>query len=167
MKKAIKYYANLFFVFCIVATVVSCASNQKKENNDNIKVNDFVPNPQLMEEQEHETLTIGSEAPDFTLPNMSGKMVSLSDFSNAKVLVVVFICVHCLTAQAYEERLIQFTEDYKNKGVRVVAIMPNSNLGLSPEELGYTEYDDSYKNMKKRAKDKNFNFPFLYDGDDR
>ncbi len=164
MNKTVKYYVNFLLIFCLGVMVVSCSSKQKKENNDSTK--GFVPNLQLVEEQKHETLPIGASAPDFTLPDINGDMVSLGDFSNAKVLVVVFTCAHCPTAQAYEDRLIQFTGDYKNKGVGVVAIMPNSNLGLSPEELGYTEYDDSFENMKRRAEDKKFNFPFLYDGDD-
>lgn len=164
MNKTIKYYINFLLIFCMEVLIISCSSQKKRENNDLTK--GFVPNPQLVEEQPHETLTIGASAPDFILPDTNGEMVSLSDFSKAKVLVVVFTCVHCPTAQAYEDRLIQFTKDYKDKGVQVVAIMPNSNLGLSPEELGYTEYDDAYGNMKKRSEEKHFNFPFLYDGDD-
>lgn len=152
-----------FPLFISLVFLLSCNSGSKNKNGMNAET--FVPNPQMVKEQGHETLTIGSEAPDFNLPDMNGKMVTLSDFKDAKVLVVLFTCVHCPTAQAYEDRVIQFTSDYKDKGVKLVAIMPNSNLGTSPEELGYTEFDDAFGNMKLRAKDKNYNFPFLYDGD--
>src|SRR6185312_13142695 len=74
---------------------------------------------------DHPTLTIGSTAPDFSLKGVDGKMYSLSSFKNAKVLLIVFTCDHCPTAQAYENRLIQLTKDYTPKGVAVVAIMPN------------------------------------------
>ena len=55
--------------------------------------------------------------------------------------------------------------DYKSKGVALVAISPNRTEGLSLSELGYTDVSDSFEEMKYRAKDKNFNFPYLYDGE--
>lgn len=127
----------------------------------------FVPHPQLIAEQEVKTLAIGATAPDFSLPDVSGKFYSLADFSDAKILVIIFTCNHCPTAQAYEDRVIQFTKDYNSKGVTVVGIMPNSTLGLLPEEGGYTDLNDSYEDMIIRAKYKAFNFPYLYDGDDQ
>jgi len=158
-----------YFIFLLILSlgifIVSCSSPQKKENTESAAV--FVPNPQLIAEQSHETLAIGSSAPDFSLPDIYGKMVSLSDFKDAKVLVVIFTCVHCPTATHYEDRIIQFTKDYKAKDVQVVAIMSNSNMGLALEELGWSEFDDSYENMKVRAENKKFNFPFLYDGDNQ
>jgi hypothetical protein len=60
-----------------------------------------------------ETLSLGAAAPDFKLPGVDGRDWALSDFQNAKVLVVVFTCVHCPTAQAYEERLKKIVSDYK------------------------------------------------------
>ena len=65
---------------------------------------------------EHKTLPIGADAPDFKLPGVDGKTYSLSSFKNAKVLVIIFTCNHCPTAQAYEERLVKLTSDYKDKG---------------------------------------------------
>lgn len=155
-----KYNIFLVLVFLLIY-LASCKSNNKHADSEN----SFVPHPQSVEKQEVKTLEIGAKAPDFTLPDMNGNEVSLNDFSKANVLVVVFTCAHCPTAQAYEERLIRYTADYKNRNVQVVAIMPNSSLGLLPEECGYTDLDDSFGNMKIRAKDKKFNFPFLYDGD--
>jgi peroxiredoxin len=113
---------------------------------------------------EHPTLAIGASAPDFNLPGVDGKSYSLASFKNAKVLAIVFTCNHCPTAQAYEDRLIKLTDDYRKKGVSVVAIMPNDPNSVSLDELGYTEMGDSFKEMKIRAARKKFNFPYLYDG---
>ena len=113
---------------------------------------------------EHPTLPIGSAAPDFSLPGVDGKTYSLASFAGSRVLVVVFTCNHCPTAQAYEDRLIQLTKDYKDKGVAVVAIMPNDPTSIRLDELGYTDMGDSFDEMKRRAAEKHFNFPYLYDG---
>lgn len=114
--------------------------------------------------EEHKTLAIGSQAPNFTLPGIDGKTYTLASFKNAAVLVIIFTCNHCPTAQAYEDRLIQLTNDYKSKGVAVVAIMPNDPKSVRLDELGYTDMSDSFEEMKMRAKQKHFNFPYLYDG---
>jgi thiol-disulfide isomerase/thioredoxin len=111
-----------------------------------------------------ETLEIGSQAPDFNLPGVDGRNYRLADFSDAKILVVVFTCNHCPTAQAYEDRIIKLTSDYKNKGVAVVAISPNDPLAVRLDELGYSDMSDTFGEMKIRAGDKRFNFPYLYDG---
>ena len=113
---------------------------------------------------DHPTLPIGSNAPDFKLPGIDGKTYSLASFKNANILVVVFTCNHCPTAQAYEERLINLTKDYKSRGVAVVAIMPNDAKSVQLSELGYADVGDSFQEMKLHAKRKHFNFPYLYDG---
>lgn len=114
---------------------------------------------------EYKTLPIGSPAPDFNLAAVDGKMYSLSSFKNATVLVVVFTCNHCPTAQAYEDRIIKLTSDYASKNVAVVAIMPNDPKSLRLDELDFSDLGDSFEEMKIRAKEKNFNFPYLYDGE--
>jgi len=114
---------------------------------------------------EHKTLAIGAAAPDFKLLGIDGKNYTLASFSKANILVVVFTCNHCPTAQAYEDRLIQLTKDYALKNVAVVAIMPNDPKAIRLDELGYTDMSDSYEEMKLRAKDKHYNFPYLYDGE--
>lgn len=121
--------------------------------------------PQPVPKQDVKTLSIGAAAPDFSLPGVDGKYYTLQDFKDAKALVVIFTCNHCPTAQAYEDRMIALTADYKDKGVAVVAISPNSPLGLLPEELGYSDLNDDYESGKLRAAYKQFNFPYLYDGD--
>ena len=111
------------------------------------------------------TLTIGESAPDFALPGVDGNTHELKNFTDAKVLVVVFTCNHCPTAQAYEDRIVKLHADYKDRGVALVAISPNDAKAVRLDELGYTDVGDSLEDMKIRAKDKNFTFPYLYDGD--
>ena len=110
-------------------------------------------------------LELGAAAPDFTLPGVDGRNYSLKDFASAKVLVVVFTANHCPTAQYYEERLKQLTRDYQAKGVAVVAISPNDPRAVRLDELGWTDLGDSFAEMKLRARERAFNFPYLYDGD--
>ena len=110
-------------------------------------------------------LAIGSSAPDFKLKGVDDKTYSLESFKDANLLVIIFTCNHCPTAQAYEQLIIQLHADFKDKGVALVAINPNSNVGLRLDELGYTEIGDSFEEMKMRAKDKDFKFPYLYDGE--
>lgn len=114
--------------------------------------------------EDHPTLAIGAAAPDFKLTGTDGRIYSLASFAKANILVMVFTCNHCPTAQAYEDRIIQLTKDYKDKGVQVVAIMPNDPNAVRLDELGYTDMSDTYEEMKLRAKQKQFNFPYLYDG---
>jgi thiol-disulfide isomerase/thioredoxin len=114
---------------------------------------------------DHPTLKIGAFAPAFHLPGVDGKYYSLSSFAKARVLVVVFTCNHCPTAQSYEDRMIKLTADYSGKGVAIVAIMPNDPKSLRLDEMDFSDLGDSFEDMKIRAKDKKFNFPYLYDGD--
>ncbi len=111
------------------------------------------------------TLAIGDPAPDFRLPGVDGRDYSLADFASAKLLLVLFTCTHCPTAQAYEDRMLQLHADYKDKGVALVAISPNDPQAVRLDELGYTEYSDTLDEMKQRAKDRGFQFPYLYDGE--
>ena len=115
-------------------------------------------------QQKAKTLEIGRQAPDFNLPGVDGRNYRLADFADAKVLVVVFTCNHCPTAQAYEDRIIKMTSDYKSKGVAVVAISPNDPQAVRLDELGYSDMGDTFEEMKIRVKDKGYNFPYLYDG---
>jgi peroxiredoxin len=111
------------------------------------------------------TLAIGSSAPDFRLPGVDGKNHSLADFAQSRVLFIVFTCNHCPTAQAYEGRLARLESDYRDKGVAVVAISPNNPKAVRLDELGFTDLADSFDEMKIRAKDHGYAYPYLYDGE--
>src|SRR5262249_47782032 len=111
------------------------------------------------------TLAIGAPAPDFDLPGIDGRRHTLKEYAASPFLVVVFTCNHCPTAQAYEERIQKLHDDYAAKGVALVAISPNDPKAVRLDELGYTDLGDSFEDMKLRAKDRKFAFPYLYDGD--
>jgi peroxiredoxin len=113
------------------------------------------------------TLPIGASAPDFTLPGIDGRNHSLQDYADARILMIIFTANHCKTAQAYEGRIIQLVRDYKEKGVAVVGIAPNDPQALSLSELVYSDLSDSFAELKIRAQERGFNFPYLYDGDNQ
>ena len=154
-------------VLLVLFWTTGCAPAEKQADateQDEPKAT-FVANPQAVAEREVPTLAIGAAAPDFNLPGVDGKFYSLADFSAAKALLIIFTCNHCPTAQAYEDRLIDLTNDYKDQGLAVVGISPNSPLGLLYEELGYSDLNDDYEDMVLRSDHKKYNFPYLYDGD--
>lgn len=97
---------------------------------------------------------VGDIATDFSLENIDGKMVSLSDYKDAKGFIVIFTCNTCPYAVAYEDRIIALDKKYAFKGYPVIAIMPND-----PE----VQPGDSMEAMKTRAKAKGFTFPYLMD----
>jgi len=117
----------------------------------------------------HEILPLkpGTQAPDFYLEGIDGKMYNLASFKDAEFLVIIFTANHCPTAQAYEERIIKLDKDYRPKRVWVVAVSSNNPEALRLDEMGYTDLGDSMEEMKIRAAERNFQFPYLYDGDEQ
>ncbi|TWO34323.1 thioredoxin family protein [Seonamhaeicola sediminis] len=97
---------------------------------------------------------IGDIAEDFSLENIDGNMVSLSDYKDAKGFIVTFTCNTCPYAVMYEDRIIALDKKYAPKGYPVIAIMPN-NTSIKP--------GDNMDAMKERAKSKGFTFPYLID----
>ncbi len=99
-------------------------------------------------------LPLGTEAPDFTLPDTNGNLVSLSDFADAKALVVVFMCNHCPFVKHVIDGFVKLVKDYQPEGVAFVGI--NSN-----DVDNYP--DDRPERMAQFAKEKGFTFPYLFD----
>ena len=110
-------------------------------------------------------LAIGAQAPDFCLLGIDGQTHCLKEYGESKVLVVVFTCNHCPTAQLYEQRIRRLAADYKDKGVALAVIEPNNPNAVRLDEMGYTDVGDSFEEMKTRAAYRQFNFPYLYDGE--
>jgi peroxiredoxin len=117
------------------------------------------------EKFEPKMLDIGAAAPDFKLKGVDDKEYTLASFKDAKVLAIVFTTNHCPTANAYEQRIIDLHKEYTPRGVAVVAINPNDPKAVRLDELGYTDLTDDFESMKIRAKERNFPFPYLHDGD--
>ncbi len=111
------------------------------------------------------TLAISAQAPDFDLPGVDGQRHTLASFAKAKVLVIVFTANHCPTAQAYEERIAKLDADFRDRGVQLVLVSPNDPLALRLDEQGYTDLGDTLEDMKLRAKERGWRFPYLYDGE--
>ena len=113
-------------------------------------LNDF-KTPQLMKDSGYQ---IGDVVSDFELKNVDGKMISLSDYNEAKGFIITFTCNTCPFAVAYEDRIIALDKKYASKGYPVIAINPNNPL---------VQPGDSFKAMQQRAKEKGFTFPYLVD----
>ena len=99
-------------------------------------------------------LNINDKAIDFKLKGTDNKEYSLNSFKDKNIFIIIFTCNHCPYAQAYEERIKQLQTMYNERGVQIIAI--NSN-----DDKQYGE--DSFENMKIRAKKRDFNFPYLRD----
>ncbi|MBS7332131.1 MAG: thioredoxin family protein [Weeksellaceae bacterium] len=97
---------------------------------------------------------VGDVATDFSLKNIDHKFVSLKDFKDAKGFIVIFTCNHCPYSKAYEDRIVALDKKYKKQGYPVIAINPND-----PE----VQPQDGFEEMKIRAKEKGFTFPYLLD----
>jgi peroxiredoxin len=99
-------------------------------------------------------VVVGDLAPSFRLKNVDGKFVALDDYRTSKGLVVVFTCNHCPYSVKYEDRIIALAAETSRLGFPLIAINPNDPVKV-PE--------DSYENMKVRAKEKGFMFPYIVD----
>lgn len=112
-----------------------------------------------------QTLAIGDPAPYFELPGIDGKTHSLDDHAGTDVLMVLFTSNHCPTSHGIEVRLQNLYEDFRNESFHLVAINPNHPEGLSIDELGFGEFNDSFEDMIPYAAKNGWTFPYLYDGE--
>ncbi len=103
---------------------------------------------------ENEGLGVGDKAVDFNLKNIDGTVLSLTSNTDAKGYILVFTCNTCPYSVMYEDRIIALHEEFAPKGYPVLAIQPNDPFA-SP--------GDSFDNMKLRASEKGFAFPYLID----
>ena len=146
VRRGLPAFRSLVFLICVIRVI--CGFGRVRAAED-----------------QPPTLPIGAQAPDFCLPGIDGKTHCLKDYGSSQVLVLIFTCNHCPTAQLYETRIKKLVDDYRNRGVAFVAIEPNNPNAVRLDELGYTDVSDSFEEMKVRAEFRHFNFPYLYDGD--
>ena len=100
------------------------------------------------------TLSIGESAPDFNLKGTDGKSYSLSDFADAKALVVFFTCNHCPFVKGSDEVTRKTVERFGPQGVAFVGINSNS-VNTNP--------DDSYEKMIERIEEHKFPWTYVHD----
>ena len=97
---------------------------------------------------------IGDTIEDFSLKNIDDKIVKLSDYKKAKGFIIIFTCNMCPYSVANEDRINALDAKYKSKGFPVIAINPNDPKASK---------GDGFEDMKVRAKEKGFTFPYLFD----
>lgn len=103
-------------------------------------------------------LPLGTKAPDFSLPNVDGRTVSLADFADKPALLVIFMCNHCPYVKHVAPELAILGREYQAKGAAVVGISSN-DVSSQP--------DDSPEKMAAEAKARGYTFPYLYDATQR
>src|ERR1017187_7539604 len=108
----------------------------------------------------HPVLSIGSAAPDFSLPGVDGKTHNLSEYAGSKVLAFVFDCNHCSTSHLYESRIHKLYDDYHDKGVALVAVSPDNPASIHYDQLEYSDANDSLIEMQDRATDRHIAYPY-------
>ncbi|WP_298519257.1 thioredoxin family protein [uncultured Kordia sp.] len=140
-------------VLALLFMTVSCAEKKKKEA-EKTSTKAIAENVSTPKKEVTDGYKVGDIVKDFSLKNVDGKMVSMSDFKDAKGFILTFTCNTCPYSVAYEDRLIALDKKYASKGYPVIAINPNS-----PE----ARPDDSFEKMQVRAKEKGFTFPYMLD----
>ena len=99
-------------------------------------------------------LELGTAAPDFSLPDTTGQLVSLADYKQAPATLVVFMCNHCPYVKHIANQLAEFAREYQAKGVAVIGVNAN-DVSTHP--------DDSPEKMADEVKKIGYTFPYLYD----
>lgn len=133
--------------------LVACANEAKQDTTPVAETTSTTVTP-TTEEAALSGYKVGDIATDFKLKNVDGNFISLADYKEAKGFIVIFTCNHCPYAVAYEDRIIELDKKFKDQGYPVIAINPND-----PE----VSKGDGFEDMKQRAVDKKFNFPYLFD----
>jgi len=100
-------------------------------------------------------IPMGTPCPDFDLPSVDGGRYRLADFSDNQVLVVMFICNHCPYVQAIEDRYVALAAHFAGRSVQLVGICANDPVDYP---------DDAPENLARRAAEKGYGFPYLFDG---
>ena len=99
-------------------------------------------------------LPLGTEAPDFRLPDPDGRLVARDDFRDAPALLVAFLCNHCPYVQHIREGFAAFAQEYAAKGLAIVAINAND---------AQSHPDDAPPAMAREIRRFGYVFPYLVD----
>ncbi len=138
----------LAFAFTACKNSTDTSTTAKEENKTNIAPEKEEKKPAKKGYQ------VGDKVADFSLQNVDGKMVALSDYKDDKGVIVIFSCNSCPWVVAYEDRMNDLHNTYAEKGYPVLAINSN-DIEIKP--------DDDMPSMQKRAKEKDFKFAYVFD----
>ncbi|HEY4302657.1 MAG TPA: redoxin family protein [Candidatus Didemnitutus sp.] len=114
---------------------------------------------------DHPLLPLGSPLPDFKLPGVDGREYTPASFAAAPVFALIFTCDHCPTAQAYEGRIKKLVAEFQPRGVAFLAVNSNNADAVRLDEMGYTDLGDSFAEMKERASNRGYTYPYADDGE--
>ena len=92
--------------------------------------------------------------PDFELTSTSGKIYSRDDFDDKKLLAIVFLSNHCRVSQIFQNHIMQIKKLFAQESISIIAVSPNYEDAILPDELAYSDLGDSFEEMKKRAERK-------------
>lgn len=154
MKKILNTILNTISFAAVALIIFSSCKNESKDKSEKFAINEIVQSEFTEIETVTQGYTIGDEATDFKLKDVNGKMVSLSDYKDAKGFIVIFTCNTCPFAVASEQRMVDLDKEFKPKGYPVIAINPNNPV---------VQPDDTFELMQQKAKEAGFTFPYLYD----
>ena len=148
----------VFSTFLLLVFAVGFSSCDKANANQGNMLSNTIAEATYNKEKEESKLLapyqVGEKIEDFSLKNVNGEMVSLSDYENANGFIIIFTCNTCPYSQMYEDRMITLDKKYSSKGWPVIAINPNDPEAQPGEE---------FTAMQQRAKDKGYTFPYLVD----
>jgi hypothetical protein len=100
----------------------------------------------------------------FELPGVNGQYYRNSDLKGHKLTLIIFLSNHCKVSQSFQKKIIQMNKIWIENQIKLFVFSPNYEKAILPDELAYSDYGDSFEEMKHRAYDESYNFPFIYDG---
>jgi len=145
---------NYFLMSLLIIGLVACNSGDTTTQKAKTTEGKAVTTTNVSPKPQKRGYNIGDAVMDFSLKNIDGSMVSLSDFEDDKGVILIFTCNHCPYAVMYEDRINDLHNTFADKGYPVLAVNPND-----PEVVP----EDDMAGMKQRAAEKGFKFPYLFD----
>ena len=101
---------------------------------------------------------------EFSLMGVDYKTYTNKDLNGLNGTLLVFLSNHCKFSQTFQQFLVHSNRKWNNQGIKLIAISPNHEKAVLPDEMAFSEVGDSFEEMVLRAKTQNYNFAYIYDG---
>ena len=105
------------------------------------------------------------QIPKFELKDTKNIIFSNKDLNGRLGTLIIFLSNHCKISQSFQKPLNIINIQWEQKGIKLLAISPNYENAILPDELAYSDSGDTFKEMQSRAVRERFNFPYIYDGE--